>query len=352
MRPTRVLIVDDSAVVRGLLSKGLTQAGLEVVGTAADPFAARDMILLKKPDVLTLDLEMPRMDGLTFLDRLMTHFPLPVVVLSSLTEARSEMALRALELGAVDVVDKPGNGLSDGFNSGSFQDLAQRIKVAALARPRRLREKTAAPLVWGEKRVEALPLSDKIVAIGASTGGTEALSEVLEPLPAHHPGILVVQHMPALFTQSFAERLNRACSMEVREARHRDEVKDGLILLAPGDYHMVLKHLDGKYFVECRQGPPVHHVRPSVDVLFHSVAQAAGARAVGVLLTGMGKDGAEGLYAMRQAGASTLGQDEESCVVYGMPREAAAMGAVSQVVALSKMAEVIQAQVHKINSSN
>jgi len=343
----KVLIVDDSAVVRGILSKALTEAGLDVVGVAADPFVARDLILLKKPDVLTLDLEMPRMDGLTFLDRLMTHYPMPVVVLSSLTEARSEMALKALELGAVDVVDKPSGGLTEGFGGDPLKTLAERLGVAAQSRPRR-RSNQQVKSEKVKSRASSRPGSERLVAIGASTGGTEALTEILEALPAEHPGVLVVQHMPAFFTKSFAERLDRSCPMEVREARTGDEVKDGLVLLAPGDHHMTLKHKARRYIVECRQGPPVHHVRPSVDVLFHSVAQAAGPAAVGVILTGMGKDGAEGLLAMRQAGAWTLAQDEESSVVYGMPKTAKEIGAASQVVPLNRMAEAIQVRLQKI----
>jgi len=350
LNPTRVLIIDDSAVVRGVLAKGLAAQGLEVVGVAADPYVARDMILLKKPDVLTLDLEMPRMDGLTFLERLMTHFPMPVVVLSSLTEARGEMALKALELGAIDVVDKPSRGLTEGFGGDPLKILAEKLGVAAQSHPRRRLEKKRSLTTAKKRRPSPTVLSERVVAIGASTGGTEALAEVLEALPAEHPGVLVVQHMPAFFTKSFAERLDRSCCMEVREARNGDEVKDGLVLLAPGDHHMVLKRSGRKYFVECPQGPPVHHVRPSVDVLFHSVAHAAGSQAVGAILTGMGKDGAEGLKAMREAGAATLAQDEGSCVVYGMPKAAMELGAAGQIVPLNRMAEVIQAKLQKITT--
>lgn len=353
MKPPRVLIVDDSAVVRNLLARKLTEAGLDVVGVAADPFVAREMILVKKPDLMTLDLEMPRMDGLTFLERLMSHHPMPVVVLSSLTESRSEMALKALELGAIEVVDKPAGGFTDGPSQGvdPFLDLAGKLMAAAQARPRQRRSKVRGGEMFGKRRAPVGSFSERVVAIGASTGGTEALAEVLEALPADHPGVLVVQHMPAFFTKSFAERLDRSCALRVREARTGDEVKDGTVLIAPGDYHMVLKRIGGRYQVECRQGPPVHHVRPSVDVLFRSVAQVAGPRAVGVLLTGMGRDGAEGLRDMRQAGAWTLAQDEESCVVYGMPKEAVALGAVGQVVPLSRMAEAIQAKLQKIPGS-
>ncbi len=349
MKPIRVLIVDDSSLVRTVLAKKFTEAGLEVVGTAEDPFQARDLILSQHPDVLTLDLQMPRMDGLTFLDRLMTHFPLPVVILSGLTEANSEMALKALELGAVEVVDKPTGGWDEALSDGSTRgtDLIRRLIGAAQAKPRRRPGKKQDPGLLGKPMPPLNILTDRLVVIGASTGGTEALAEILETLPVEHPGILVVQHMPPFFTKSFAERLDRSCRMRVREARTGDEVKTGQVLLAPGDMNMTLKK-NGTYHVECRQTPPVHHVRPSVDVLFKSAAQAAGPRAVGVLLTGMGRDGAEGLLAMREAGAATLAQDEASSVVFGMPKEAIKLGAARQVVPLNQMAQAIHHALQKI----
>jgi two-component system chemotaxis response regulator CheB len=349
VKPVRVLIVDDSAAVRSILSRRLSDSGLDVVGVAADPYIARDLILLKKPDVLTLDLEMPRMDGLTFLDRLMTHYPLPVVVLSSLTEARSEMALQALELGAVEVIAKPGSGLAAGLEGDSMNRLVESLRAAAQARPRRRPAMIAKASGYGKGRKAIEITSDKVVAIGASTGGTQALAELLAALPVDHPGILVVQHMPPYFTKTFAERLDKVCALRVREARTGDEVKDGTVLIAPGNYHLALKRTGAKYQVECRQGPLVHHVRPSVDVLFQSVARAAGPNAVGVVLTGMGKDGAEGLLAMRKAGAATLAQDEASCVVYGMPKEAMARGAVQEEVPLSGMAGALQLKIKKMN---
>ena len=350
MNPVRVLIVDDSAVVRTVLARGLAQEGLEVAGAAADPYAARDLILLKKPDVLTLDLEMPRMDGLTFLGRLMAHHPLPVVVLSSLTQARSEMALRALEAGAVDVMAKPDSGVTVGLTGGTLRQLAEKLKTAAQARPRRKQEKTV-PFYKDSRKGNGVETdSDRVVAVGASTGGTQALAELLEALPAGFPGIVVVQHMPPFFTKAFAERLDKACALRVKEASTGDVVKDGTVLIAPGDCHMTLKRSGGRFTVECRQGPLVHHVRPSVDVLFHSAAQAVGPNAVGILLTGMGKDGAEGLYAMRQAGAATLAQDEGSCVVYGMPKEAVALGAVEESVPLSRMAAVLQSKIQGLKA--
>lgn len=352
MKPVRVLIVDDSATTRAVLAQRLTEAGLEVVGIAADPFVAREQILHKKPDVLTLDLEMPRMDGLTFLDRLMTHYPMPVVVVSALTAARGEMALRALELGAVDVVDKPViDRARHGSDPEPFLVLAEKIMSAAKAKPRRRRGLQEGTLALGKSAGAGRGASDKLAVLGASTGGTEALAEVLEDLPADHPGVLVVQHMPSFFTQSFAQRLDRTCAMRVREARTGDTVQDGLVLVAPGNFHMVLKGSSGNFRVECVQTPPVHHVRPSVDVLFRSVAQTAGPRAVGALLTGMGKDGADGLLDMRQAGAYTLAQDEGTSVVYGMPREAAAIGAARQILPLGGIAEAIRTRLQQMNGT-
>ncbi len=272
---------------------------------------------------------------------------MPVVVLSSLTEARSELALRALDAGAVDVIGKPGSGMAAGLEENTLRQLVESLKAGAKARPRRRFGK--GPQAASAKKRRAIEItSDKVVAVGASTGGTQALAELLEALPADHPGILVVQHMPPYFTRTFAERLDKTCALRVREAQSGDEVKDGTVLLAPGNQHLLLRRTGAKYRVECRQGPPVHHVRPSVDVLFHSVAQAAGPNAVGVILTGMGKDGAEGLLAMRRAGAATLAQDEESCVVYGMPKEAVAQGAAQEIVPLNRMAEAIQSKINAL----
>ena len=350
MNPPRVLIIDDSAVIRAVLSRELTRAGLEVVGLAANPFVARDLILLKKPDVLTLDLDMPRMDGLTFLERLMTHHPIPVVVLSGLTHERGEMALKALDAGAVDVIAKPGSGGEPGLEEATLSRLVESLKAAAQAHPRRRLAKASAREGRRKKSLVAGATSQIVVALGASTGGTQALTELLEGLPADHPGVLVVQHMPPYFTQTFAQRLDKSCALRVREAQDGDEVKDGTVLIAPGDRHLLLRRVGPKYRLECRQGPPVHHVRPSADVLFHSVAQAAGPNAVGVILTGMGRDGAEGLLAMRRAGAATLAQDEESCVVYGMPKEAAAIGAAQEVVGLQQMAAAVQRRVEEIRT--
>ena len=335
----RVLIVDDSAVVRQVLSAEISKAeGIEVVGTAVDPYVARDKIVSLRPDVITLDLEMPRMNGLTFLSKLMKYYPLPVIVVSSLTPQGSETAILALELGAVDVVGKPGSAYSVADIS---RILVDRIRTAAKARV--VKGQTGRP-----DRPQAKPrtpgllkTTHKILAIGASTGGTRAIEEVLLALPVNTPGTVIVQHMPEHFTAGFARRLDDICDMEVREAQDGDVVVPGLALIAPGNSHMVLRRSGARYGVQVKDGPAVHHQRPSVDVLFYSVAKQAGANAVGVILTGMGADGAKGLLAMRQVGARTLAQDEASCVVFGMPKEAINAGAAEQVVPLGRMAGAI-----------
>jgi two-component system chemotaxis response regulator CheB len=340
-KPVRLLVVDDSAVVRSVLKRGFERAGITVVGTAADPYIARDMIIQHNPDVMTLDMEMPRMDGLSFLEKIMQHKPMPVVVLSSLTPSGSEIALKALELGAVAVLEKPTADVSQGLDSMVAEKLAETVKAAAYAhvRPRLTARNASAAIKSGQRNIERT--SDKLIAIGSSTGGTEALTDVLMGLPADVPGIVVVQHMPPVFTKSFAERLDSITQLRVKEAEDGDQVKDGLVLLAPGNWHMVLRRSGAHYFVQLRQGPPVQHMRPSVDVMMLSVAREAGANAVGVILTGMGKDGAEGLLAMRQAGSSTIGQDERTCVVYGMPKEAMKMGAVEQELPLDAIAQAM-----------
>ena len=330
----RVLVVDDSAVVRQVLSGEISKAkDIEVVGTAADPYIARDKIVALNPDVITLDLEMPRMDGLTFLAKLMKFHPLPVIVVSSLTPRGSDTALRALELGAVDVVGKPGGSYTVGDIAA---ELVEKIRAASTAR---FRTAASAPVESAPAAgVPLLNMTHKVLAIGASTGGTEAIKTVLMGLPATTPGTVIVQHMPEHFTAAFAARLNGLCPMEVREARSGDLVAPGVALLAPGNRHMVLRRSGAQFSVEVKGGPPVHYQRPSVDVLFHSVASQAGGNAVGTILTGMGADGAGGLLAMRQAGARTLAQDEATCVVFGMPREAIRLGAAEQVVPLQGMA--------------
>ncbi|GLC25326.1 protein-glutamate methylesterase/protein-glutamine glutaminase [Roseisolibacter agri] len=342
----RVLIVDDSALVRKILSEQLSKhADIEVVGTAIDPYVAREKIVRLRPDVITLDVEMPRMDGLSFLAKLMRHFPLPVVVVSSLTPRDSDNAVRALSLGAVDVIAKPGSALS---TQGITDELARAVRTAARARVRTVASAPApAPAVRGAVGADVpdlapppvlLDTTHKVLAIGASTGGTQAIEQVLRALPANAPGTVIVQHMPEHFTAAFAKRLNGLCAMEVREARDGDAVVPGVALVAPGGKHMVLQLSGARYFARIKDGPPVHHQRPAVDVLFQSVARHAGRNAIGVILTGMGADGAKGMLAMREAGAHTVAQDEETCVVFGMPREAIKMGAAAEIVGLPQVA--------------
>ena len=336
-KPIRVLIVDDSAVVRQVLSKALEHApDIEVVGTATDPFVARDKIVQLKPDVLTLDIEMPRMDGITFLKKLMQHWPMPVIVLSSLTTRGGTVALQAMDAGAVEVLSKPGGSFSVGEMG---EQLAEKIRAAARARPvAKTPTSDAGPV---REAATQMDLTHKIVAIGASTGGTEALKEVLVRLPSTVPGIVIVQHMPPKFTTAFSERLNGLCAFEVREAQDGDSVYPGRALIAPGNFHMLLRRSGARYFVNVKTGPMVHHQRPAVDVLFRSVAKSVGRNAVGVILTGMGADGAEGLLLMKEAGAQTVGQDEASCVVYGMPKAAYEKGAVQTVAPLKDIAKHI-----------
>jgi len=336
----RVLVVDDSAVVRKVLSEKLSKySDIEVVGCAQDPYAARDMIVNLRPDVVTLDVEMPRMDGLSFLSKLMKHFPMPVIIVSSVTPKNSETALRALELGAVEVIAKPGSS----FTAPDVdRQLVWAIRAAASARVAHRRNSGSTPTVSKETpRTSLTGLSDKIVAIGASTGGTQAIEAVLTCMPESTPGTVIVQHMPEFFTKAFAERLNQICAMEIREARDGEAVRPGLALVAPGNIHMILQQVGGRYIVRLKHGPPVHYQRPSVDVLFQSVAKSAGKNAVGVILTGMGADGAKGLLEMRQAGAYTIAQDEATSVVFGMPKEAIKLGAASLVLPLSSIPSAI-----------
>jgi two-component system, chemotaxis family, protein-glutamate methylesterase/glutaminase len=342
-RKIKVLIVDDSAIVRKIISEELSkELDMEVVGTAPDPYVARDKIVSEKPDVITLDVEMPRMDGLTFLKKLMKYFPLPVIIVSSLTTKGSKMAMEALENGAVEVIPKPGGSYSVGDLS---VQLKEKIRAAARVDLKRLQPSTIVSPDSTPFKTKALSeTTQKIVAIGASTGGTEALKEVLVNMPPVIPGILIVQHMPAQFTTAFAERLNNLCQIEVKEAKDGDALLNGQALIAPGNFHMVLRRSGAKYFVNVKDGPLVHHQRPAVDVLFNSVAQYAGSNAVGAILTGMGADGAQGMLKMKQAGARTIAQDEASCVVFGMPKEAIKLGAVDRVVPLARVSqEIIQA---------
>jgi two-component system chemotaxis response regulator CheB len=343
MKKIRVLIVDDSALMRQVLTEILSRdSEIEVVGAAADPYAAREKILRLNPDVLTLDVEMPRMDGLSFLEKLMRAHPMPVLMVSSLTETNCDTTVRALELGAVDYVTKPHLDVRSGTLDRA-EEIVSKVKIAAAARVRRRTHSPFQPTTDGMKSSPA-PLSSvgfrtthKIIAVGASTGGTEALVHLLVPMPADSPGILIVQHMPAGFTTSFAARLDSLCRMRVREAKSGDRVLAGHVLLAPGNFHMAVARSGVKISTRIFQSEPVNRHRPSVDVLFHSCAEILGANAVGVILTGMGDDGARGLLEMREAGAHTIAQDEDSCVVFGMPREAIELGGAAAIAALDNI---------------
>ena len=334
----KVLVVDDSAIVRKILSEQLDQhRGIEVVGTAPDPYIARDKIMALDPDVLTLDVEMPRMDGITFLGKLMKSHPMPVIVLSSLTPKGGKTAMEALSAGAIEVMCKPGAAYSVGK---TCDELVEKIKAASRAKMDKY-VSTQPQGVVPTKRLNMVETTNKIIAIGASTGGVQALSSVLPFLPADAPGTLVVQHMPAQFTTSFAQRLNDMCQMNVKEAADGDRVLPGSILLAPGGFHMVLNRSGANYYVMVKEGPQVCRQRPSVEVMFKSVAKYAGANAVGAILTGMGNDGAAGLLEMREAGAHTIAQDEESSIVFGMPMEAIRIEAAEKVVSLPRIAATL-----------
>lgn len=346
-RKIKVLIVDDSAVVRKVLSAELSRYDdMEIVGTAVDPYMARDKVVKLKPDVLTLDLEMPRMDGLSFLAKLMHYFPMPVVVLSSLTPKNSETALKALDLGAVEVLCKPGSAYS---TSNISRKLVRAIRVAAKARVRQPKPRTAngAPPQAVDTSRLLKTTTHKIVAIGASTGGTKAIETVLRQLPVGFPGTVICQHMPENFTTSFAERLNTISQLEVREARDGDSVGPGTALIAPGNQHMLLQRRGGSYYARVKGGPRVCYQRPSVDVLFQSVATHARGNAVGAILTGMGNDGAQGLLAMRQEGAHTIAQDEATSVVFGMPKEAIEAAAAVEVAPLDQVSRRIISALNK-----
>ncbi len=341
MPECRVLIVDDSALMRELLTEILSSdSDIEVVGSAADPFIARDLIKLHQPNVLTLDVEMPRMDGLTFLEKLMRAYPLPVVMISSLTEKGCETTLRALSLGAIDYIPKPKLSVASGTLELS-REIVAKVKAAAGARiiQRTAVHGAAVPTI--QSNFSQLKGSQKIIAVGASTGGTEALKEFLEPLPADFPAIAIVQHMPEKFTAQFARRLDSLCKISVKEAADGDRLLVGHALVAPGNHHMELVRTGTEYSVRVTQAEPVNRHRPSVDVLFNSCATHAGPNAIGVILTGMGADGARGLLAMRKAGAFTIAQDESTSVVFGMPKEAIACGGAQEVYPLPKISQAV-----------
>jgi len=339
----RVLVVDDSSIVRKLVSDALnSDPQIEVVGTAIDPYVARDKILALEPDVLTLDIEMPRMDGITFLKIMMKHHPMPIIIMSSLSQSGSHHAIEALEAGAVDVMAKPGGACSVG---DLREELVRKVKAAASSRrvaakaasvARAAASAPSAPASHAIRPVSTHRLFNpgQIVLLGASTGGTEALKDVITQLPADMPGICIVQHIPAYFSGAFAERLNTLSALTVREARDGDLVEPGLVLIAPGDFHMLLRKRAERYFVQVKQGPKVWHQRPAVDLLFQSAAELVGNRAIAGILTGMGQDGAEGLLRVRKAGSRTFAQDEKSCVVFGMPRAAMENGGAERMISL------------------
>jgi two-component system chemotaxis response regulator CheB len=343
----RVLIVDDSAVVRQTLREVLeSDPAIEVIAVAGDPFVAADRIAEQVPDVITLDIEMPRMDGLTFLKKLMSQHPIPVVICSSLAEEGAQSTFRALEYGAVEIITKPRMGTKQ-FIEDARNEICDAVKAAAqsrlrtLAPSRTVEPKLNADCILSPATHAMAETTEKIVAIGASTGGTEALKIVLEALPADTPGIVIVQHMPELFTRAFAQRLDSLCAITVKEAETNDSVIRGRALIAPGNHHMLLKRSGARYYVEIKDGPLVCRHRPSVDVLFRSAARYAGRNAVGVILTGMGDDGAHGMLEMKQAGATTIAQDEATCVVFGMPKEAIKLGGVDKILPLQSVARAI-----------
>jgi two-component system, chemotaxis family, protein-glutamate methylesterase/glutaminase len=346
-----VLIVDDSAVVRQTLSEILSSdPAIEVIGTAGDPFVAAERIAVREPDVITLDIEMPRMDGLTFLQKIMSQHPIPVAICSSLAEEGAQSTLRALEYGAVEIIAKPRIG-AKGFLEESAVTLCQAVKAAAGARLRPARSRPVEPkltadAVLARPTAAMVETTEKVVVVGASTGGTEALRSLLEVLPPDAPGIVIVQHMPEIFTRAFANRLDGLCRISVKEAETNDTVLRGRALIAPGNRHLLLKRSGARYYVEVREGPLVSRHRPSVDVLFRSAARYAGRNAVAVILTGMGDDGARGMAEMKEAGAATIAQDEATSVIFGMPNEAIKRGVVDIVLPLPAIAGKILSLTH------
>lgn len=350
---TKVLVIDDSALIRSLLTEMINeQTDMEVIGAAPDPIVAREMIKQLNPDVLTLDVEMPKMDGLDFLEKLMRLRPMPVLMVSTLTEKGSEITLRALELGATDFVTKPKSGISDGMRE--YTDLitdkirtASKANVSSLQRTAKQGEQSgAAPVMLKNPLIS----SEKLLIIGASTGGTEAIKSFLLKMPSDCPGILITQHMPAGFTKSFADRLDSLCKIGVSEAKGGERILPGHAYLAPGDQHLLLARSGANYVTKLSDADPVSRHKPSVDVLFESASEAAGKNAIGVILTGMGKDGAAGMAKMKAAGAYNFSQDEESCVVFGMPKEAIAHGGVDEVLSLNKLPAAVLGQLMKSGS--
>ena len=352
--PIKVLVVDDSALIRALL-KEIIQADpeLELVGQAPDAYVARDLIKQLNPDVLTLDVEMPRMDGLTFLEKLMHGRPMPVVMISSLTEQGSEATFRAMELGAVDFVAKPKLGIREGMQAYA-EEICYKIKAASLARLIPRSAKPVMPVDDAPRSGVPRPIigTEKLIAIGASTGGTEAIKDVLLGLPADSPGIVITQHMPPGFTRSFAERLNRMTRLNVVEAKGGERILPGHAFLAPGDKHLLVERSGANYVTRLSDAEPVRRHKPAVDPMFRSVAQCAGRNVIACLLTGMGKDGAQGMLEIRQAGGYTVAQNEATCVVYGMPREAVAIGGAEDILPLGEIAEALLQQARKRGGGN
>jgi two-component system chemotaxis response regulator CheB len=342
IKKIKVLVIDDSALVREILSQGLAMdREIEVVGTASDPFVARDKIIKYKPDVLTLDIEMPKMDGIEFLKKLMPQYPLPVVVVSALTKKAGALTISALEAGAIEVVTKPSVDIARGLNV-MLKDLREKVKVAStinVSAWKVNKQSKSEPVVVNSKALAES--THKVIAIGASTGGTEAIRKIIREFPSTMPGVVIVQHMPPVFTKHFADSLDNICEMEVSEAKTGDRVVPGRVFIAPGDKHMRVFRSGGEYIIDCKFGENVCGHCPSVQVLFESVAKNVGANAIGVMLTGMGSDGADGMLSMRQSGAKTIAQDEASCVVFGMPKVAYERGGVEKLVPLYSIARTV-----------
>lgn len=338
----KVLVVDDSAMVRDILSKGLAlDPEIEVVGSASDPYIARDKIIKYAPDVLTLDVEMPKMDGVEFLRRLIPQYPIPVIMVSALTQRGKQITLEALEAGAIDFVTKPSTDVARGLTQ-MLAELREKVKLSAKAKvPVKIKAASSKPRPSQVASSALAESTDKVIAIGASTGGTEAIRQVITHFPATMAGVVIVQHMPAGFTKMFAERLNEQCEMTVKEAEPGDRIMSGRVLIAPGDYHMAVKRSGGFYHIDCFMDEKVCGHRPSVEVLFNSVAQNVGRNAIGIMLTGMGHDGADAMGAMRQAGARTMAQDEATSVVFGMPKEAFKRGGAEKLVPIQLISSTV-----------